>query len=187
MSIYKKLSNIQNELNVPKNQRNTFGNYNFRSAEDILEVAKPVCKKHETVLIVSDKIITQGDRVYVEATAKLSDFEGNAIEVTASAREAVSQKGMNDAQITGSSSSYARKYALGGLFNLDDNKDPDATNKHGQEEDLNSTLVQRDKINTLSKEGKINLEAALKYYKVEVVDELKFKQAEAIIKKGNKK
>jgi len=135
LNIYQKLSVIQNELVVTKNQRNTFGNYNFRSAEDILEAVKPICKKHDTVLIVSDKVILVGDRNYIEATATLYDLDsnkliGSSIETTASAREALIQKGMQDAQITGSSSSYARKYALGGLFNLDDNKDPDATNKH---------------------------------------------------------
>lgn len=133
LNIYQRLSNIQNELVVTKNQRNTFGNYNFRSAEDILEAVKPICKKHDMVLVVSDTVISVGDRNYIESTATLHDFTGNSITATASAREALIQKGMQDAQITGSSSSYARKYALGGLLNLDDNKDPDATNKHGKE------------------------------------------------------
>lgn len=133
LNIYQRLSNIQNELVVTKNQRNTFGNYNFRSAEDILEAMKPICRKHDTVLVVSDTVILVGDRNYIEATATLHDFAGNSVKATASAREALVQKGMQDAQITGSSSSYARKYALGGLLNLDDNKDPDATNKHGKD------------------------------------------------------
>jgi hypothetical protein len=133
LNIYQRLSNIQNELVVTKNQRNTFGNYNFRSAEDILEAMKPICRKHNTVLVVSDTVILVGDRNYIEATATLHDFAGNSVKATASAREALVQKGMQDAQITGSSSSYARKYALGGLLNLDDNKDPDATNKHGKD------------------------------------------------------
>ena len=187
MNVYQKLSNIQNELVVTKNQRNTFGNYNYRSAEDILEASKPICKKHNCVLVVSDQIVSVGTWNYVEATATLIDLENETtIEVKSSARESESQKGMNPAQITGSSSSYARKYALGGLFNLDDNKDPDATNKHGKE-DLRSTLVQQDKINKLIGEGKIDKFEMLKYYQVSSVEELGFKQAEQVLNnKGGK-
>jgi len=133
MNIYEKLSNIQNELKAPKNQRNNFGNYNYRSAEDILEAVKPLCKKHGTTLTLSDNMLNIGSSVYVEATATLFDFEGNTIVVSASAREADTQKGMAPAQITGSSSSYARKYAMNGLFNIDDTKDDDFNNKHEKE------------------------------------------------------
>ena len=196
-NIYEKLSSIQNELKAPKNQYNSFGKYSYRSAEDILEGAKPVCKKHGTVLTVSDSVNLVGDRVYVEATARLCDFAGKCVKVTASAREALTQKGMNDAQITGSSSSYARKYALGGLFNLDDTKDPDATNKHGKDKPATPkpttqfipkmTLVQKDKIIKLQQEGKTNLDNVLKYYKVKSLDELNNQQAETVIKQGEKK
>ena len=196
-NIYEKLSSIQNELVVTKNQRNNFGNYNFRSAEDILEASKPICKKYDTVLRVSDEMILRNDRVYVEATATLFDFEGNYIDATASAREPQTQKGMNEAQITGSASSYARKYALGGLFNLDDNKDADATNKHGKDKPTTTkpttqfipkmTLVQKDKIIKLQQEGKTNLDNVLKYYKVKSLDELNNQQAETVIKQGEKK
>ena len=154
LNIYQRLSNIQNELVVTKNQRNTFGNYNFRSAEDILEAVKPICRKHDTVLIVSDKVISVGDRNYIEASATLHGFTGNSITVTASAREALIQKGMQDAQITGSSSSYARKYALGGLFNLDDNKDPDATNKHDKDEPKKTKKVETSSGYTNEKDAK---------------------------------
>ena len=194
-NIYEKLSSIQNELVVTKNQRNNFGNYNFRSAEDILEASKPICKRYSTVLRVSDEMITKNERVYVEATATLFDFEGNCIEATASAREPQTQKGMNEAQITGSASSYARKYALGGLFNLDDNKDADATNKHGKEKPSvpkttyvpKMTLVQKDKIIKLQQEGKTDLDKVLQYYKVESLDDLNSQQAETVIKQGGKK
>ena len=194
-NIYQKLSSIQNELVVTKNQRNNFGNYNFRSAEDILEASKPICKKYDTVLKVSDEMILRNDRVYVEATATLFDFEGNFIDATASAREPQTQKGMNEAQITGSASSYARKYALGGLFNLDDNKDADATNKHGKEKASTPkptytpkmTLVQKDKIIKLQQEGKTDLDKVLAYYKVKSLDELNNIQAETVIKQGGKK
>ena len=184
MNIYEKLSIIQNELVVTKDQRNNFGNYNFRSAEDILEKAKPICAKHNTVLKLSDEITTRNDRVYVEATASLYDYEGNVIEAKASAREAEVQKGMNDAQITGSASSYARKYALGGLFNLDDNKDPDATNKHGKEEkeDLLISEYSKDKITRLVQAKKIDLQGLLAHYKIKSVDELGEMEAKKIIK-----
>jgi len=193
LNIYQRLSNIQNELVVTKNQRNTFGNYNFRSAEDILEAVKPICKKHETVLILSDNIILVGERNYVEATATLHDLSCGAISVTASAREALIQKGMQDAQITGSSSSYARKYALGGLFNLDDNKDPDATNKHDKgdkdEPKGNSgakiTLHQTEQIQNFIKEGKVNSDKMKSFFNVKNVEGLNYKQAEEVIASGN--
>lgn len=125
-----KLNLIQSELKAPKNQRNTFGNYNYRSAEDILEAVKPLLKKHECTMTISDTIVEVGGRVYVKATATFLDGD-NTTEVCAFAREEETKKGMDAAQITGSASSYARKYALNGLFLIDDTKDPDATNDHG--------------------------------------------------------
>lgn len=126
MSVFKNLSKVQNTLHAPKNQYNSFGKYNYRSCEDIVEAVKPLCAENGLVLLISDKIIQVGDRTYVESTASVTNFEdGEKIQVTAQAREAETQKGMNVAQITGSSSSYARKYALNGLFGIDDTKDPD--------------------------------------------------------------
>ena len=119
-----KLISIQKELKVPKSQRNTFGNYNYRNCEDILEAVKPLLAKHECVLTLSDSIENIGSRYYVKATAKITDGK-DGIEVTAYAREAEIKKGMDDSQITGSTSSYARKYALNGLFAIDDTKDAD--------------------------------------------------------------
>ena len=124
-SIYAKLIEIQSELNVPKNLYNSFGKYNFRNCETILEVAKPICKKHGTLLFLNDDIELIGERYYVKATATLTDGK-ESIEVHAYAREEENKKGMDGSQITGTASSYARKYALGGLFNLDDNKDADS-------------------------------------------------------------
>ena len=118
------LIHIQQELKVPKSQRNTFGNYNYRNCEDILEAVKPLLVKYECVLTISDCIENIGSRYYVKATAKLTDGK-DSIEVTAYAREAETKKGMDDSQITGSTSSYARKYALNGLFAIDDTKDAD--------------------------------------------------------------
>ena len=123
------LVEIQNKLKAPKSQRNNFGKYNYRSCEDILEAVKPLLG--ESCLTLSDDIILVGDRIYVKSTAtlKVKDVE---ISVTAMAREADTQKGMSAPQVTGSASSYARKYALNGLFAIDDTKDDDATNTHGQ-------------------------------------------------------
>jgi hypothetical protein len=128
----KELIAIQSELKAPKNQWNDFGKYNYRSAEDILEAVKPLLKKHECHLTISDEMVVLGDRYYVKATATLAK-EGESISTTAYAREEESKKGMDSSQITGSTSSYARKYALNGLFCIDDTKDPDYTNTHGKE------------------------------------------------------
>lgn len=126
------LQQIQAELKAPKGQTNTFGKYKYRSCEDILEAVKPILAKHNISLTLSDDMIEVGGRVYVQATAVLKK-DGAIIEsVTACAREAVDKKGMDDAQITGAASSYARKYALNGLFCIDDTKDADATNDHGK-------------------------------------------------------
>ena len=124
-----KLSQIQKTLVVNKNQFNAFGKYKFRSCEDILEALKPILE--DATVTLSDEIVEVGGRVYVKATAT---FKGDEeITVTAFAREEEVQKGMSTAQITGSTSSYARKYALNGLFLIDDAKDADATNDHGKD------------------------------------------------------
>lgn len=131
--IYEALMKIQSELKAPKNQRNNFGGYNYRSCEDIMEAVKPLLLKNGVVLTVSDDMSVVGNRVYVKATATLSDGE-DVISNSAFAREAEVKKGMDDSQITGATSSYARKYALNGLFCIDDTKDADATNTHGKDE-----------------------------------------------------
>ena len=128
MTVYKKLIKVQQELKAPKNQRNTFGNYNYRNAEDILEALKPILVKHEADVFLSYKIIVKENLwTYVEATATFVDIEtGEYTCTTGYAREAESKKGMDPSQITGSASSYAGKYALGGLFLIDDAVDPDS-------------------------------------------------------------
>jgi hypothetical protein len=127
MNIYEKLSNIQNELKAPKGQFNKFGGYKYRSCEDILEAVKPICKKYGAVLVLADKLENIGDRYYIKAMAELIDIEEGNLSIcnTAYAREEESKKGMDGSQITGTASSYARKYALNGLFNIDDTKDAD--------------------------------------------------------------
>lgn len=125
-NIYQKLSYIQLNLKAPKNQYNKFGGYNYRNCEDIQEALKPLMNEMSTVLIIGDELVLIGDRYYIKATARLMDMEsGEAIENTAYAREEAEKKGMDASQITGSTSSYARKYALNGLFCIDDTKDMD--------------------------------------------------------------
>lgn len=132
MSIIEKLAIIQQELIAPKNQYNSFGKYNYRSCEDILEGLKPCLKKVEAAVTVSDEIVQIGERYYIKATATLRDSEG-AISNTAYAREEENKKGMDASQVTGATSSYARKYALNGLFCIDDVKDADARENRQEE------------------------------------------------------
>lgn len=132
--IYEKLSAIQQELKAPKGQYNSFGKYKYRSCEDILEAVKPICAKHKTALVLLDDIREVSGRFYVVAQAQLHDCESdNAVTATAFAREPDEKKGMDDSQITGTASSYARKYALNGLFCIDDTKDAD-TDEYKQQE-----------------------------------------------------
>ena len=137
-NITQKLQGIQSSLKAPKGQTNRFGGYKYRSCEDILTAVKPLLAEWDCSLIISDEIVLVGNttsegRVYVKATASLlSNVSKDSISVSGFAREAESKKGMDEAQITGSASSYARKYALNGLFAIDDTKDPDATNDHGK-------------------------------------------------------
>ena len=130
-----KLVKIQAELKAPKNQMNAFGKYKYRSAEDIIEAVKPILFKNNCALLISDEIVQVADRVYVKATAMLIDEtnEELPVKVYGWAREEEVKKGMDAAQITGSASSYARKYALNGLFAIDDTKDADSTNEHKDE------------------------------------------------------
>ncbi len=127
MSISEKILNIQNELKAPKSQWNSFGKYNYRNAEDILEAAKPLLKKEGVILTLTDEIVLIGNRYYVKSTATVK-YADESIVVSAYAREEENKKGMDGSQVTGASSSYARKYALNGLFLIDDTKDSDFTN-----------------------------------------------------------
>ncbi len=129
MNFHDKVLKVQSELKAPKNQRNNFGKYNYRSCEDILEAVKPLLKSNALTLMITDEIKEVAGLVYVDARAVLFDAEGR-IEVTAQAGIDPNRKGMDIAQSFGSSSSYARKYALNGLFLIDDTKDADATNDH---------------------------------------------------------
>lgn len=148
------LSEIQSELKAPKDLKNDFGGYKYRSAESILESLKPILKKHKAALTISDDVFAVGERVYVKALAKLS-IGDESVQVSAYAREPMAKKGMDEAQITGATSSYARKYALNGLFAIDDTKDADATNKHDGSQDV----INQDNINKYVKGTLERLEA----------------------------
>lgn len=132
MTIHELLIDIQNRLKAPKNQWNDFGKYHYRSCEDILEAVKSL--NTGCAVVIEDEIISIGGKNYIKATASIIDKDGNKVSTTACAREAETKKGMDDAQITGATSSYARKYALNALFAIDDTKDADSTNQHGAEE-----------------------------------------------------
>lgn len=125
MNIYQSLNYIQSNLKAPKGQYNSFGKYNYRSCEDILEGVKPHLKETKTCLVISDEIVTIGEHNYIKATATLYSADGGAVANSAFAKEPLEKKGMDPSQITGATSSYARKYALNGLFCIDDTKDAD--------------------------------------------------------------
>ena len=131
MTLKEKLSAIQNELKAPKGQYNSYGGFKYRSCEDILEAVKPILKKHDATIMLSDSIEQIGDRIYIKATAT---FYSGAMPIvaTAYAREPETKKGMDESQITGTASSYARKYALNGLLLIDDTKDSDTDEYHTQ-------------------------------------------------------
>lgn len=124
----KELIVIQSELKAPKSQFNKFGGYKYRKAEDILEAVKPLLNKQKCTLTITDDIVMVGNRIYVKATATIKNEKGEFETTTGWAREEETKKGMDGSQITGASSSYARKYALNGLFAIDDNADSDTTN-----------------------------------------------------------
>jgi len=168
-----KLTDIQKELKAPKNQYNSFGRYNYRNCEDILEAVKPLLG--DCVLTLSDEVVNVGTCNYVKATATFMSTDGvGEVSVSAYAREAVQQKGMNDAQITGSSSSYARKYALNGLFLIDDTKDDDFNNQPVKEKPIAKSdkptlgLETFDKIAVVISEGvdRAKIEKRLANYKI---------------------
>lgn len=192
-TINERLIHIQGELKAPKSQENKFGGYKYRSCEDILEAVKPLLKKEKVTLTISDDIVEVGGRVYVKATATLSDGE-DTISTSAFAREAETKKGMDDSQITGSASSYARKYALNGLFAIDDTKDADATNTHGKgQTEAHKAIAELDNRPATAaqimriKDTIENIAGLLQYYKVTRLEELTFAQARDAIEKKERK
>jgi hypothetical protein len=133
-NVYMKLVEVQSKLKAPKSQFNKFGNYAYRNCEDILEALKPLLNEVKAIINISDDVVLVGERYYIKATVKFICAEtGEIIEASAMAREEENKKGMDSSQLTGSTSSYARKYALNGLFAIDDTKDSDTTNTHNKD------------------------------------------------------
>ena len=199
--VYKKLLSVQSELKAPKNQRNNFGNYNYRSAEDILEALKPVLKNHNATVFISDKIVVKENFwTYAEATATFVDIEtGESVSSNGYAREAETKKGMDPSQITGSASSYARKYALGGLFLIDDAVDPDsdshqkitgggsqASNRKFSKDDVTALRLDLVKVATATKKDVNELEAWVAQQigvdNFDAINQLSFVKANALVK-----
>ena len=201
MTVYKKLFEVQMELKAPKNQRNNFGNYNYRSAEDILEALKPVLKNHNATVFISDKIVVKENFwTYAEATATFVDIEtGESVSSNGYAREAETKKGMDPSQITGSASSYARKYALGGLFLIDDAVDPDSdrhqkitgggsqgSNRKFSKDDVTALRLDLVKVATATKKDVNELEAWVSQQigvdNFDSINQLSFVKANALVK-----
>lgn len=139
----KELIAIQSELKAPKSQFNKFGQYKYRKAEDILEAVKPLLAKQKCTLTITDDVVMVGNRIYVKSTATIKNEKGECETTTGWAREEETKKGMDGSQITGASSSYARKYALNGLFSIDDNADSDTTNDGQHQEAQQQTQTQQ--------------------------------------------
>lgn len=213
MEVYKKLLEIQTRLKAPKGQENTFGHYNYRSCEDILEAVKPLLKDQNCALVISDGIEHIGERYYVCAEASLIDTEtGDKVSNKAYAREEENKKGMDGSQITGTSSSYARKYALNGLFAIDDAKDADTDgfrkqtngptkaeqaadskkadkiNEGFNPDDVEmATEEQIEAIKAAAKEAKVNIITALKAKKRQSLHDLTYVEANGFLDLLNSK
>lgn len=179
MNIYEKLMKVQQELKAPKGQYNSFGKYKYRSCEDILEAVKPLLEKNKLTLTLTDTIVPASEtRFYVKATAKVIDIEsGEAIDNTAFAREDAEKKGMDGSQITGTASSYARKYALNGLFLIDDTKDADTDEYHEQTKPI--TKEQIKKLGELVDD----IPAMLNYYKIDKIENMSYEDAKKTIER----
>ncbi|CUU67806.1 ERF superfamily [Campylobacter hyointestinalis subsp. hyointestinalis] len=192
------LLKIQTELKAPKTQFNKFGGYQYRSCEDIVEALKPLQEKYKCVVLLNDELVIIGDRYYIKATATIINEKGDKLSVSALAREPESKKGMDESQITGSSSSYARKYALNGLFAIDDTKDADATNNHEvspksvkpnsnpTQSQNTKTFLSLEQINDLSELIEItntDLSQFLAYFKVDKIALVDYEKAKNMLLK----
>lgn len=187
MTIYEKLSTIQTKLIAPKNQHNSYGKYYYRSCEDILEGLKPHLEETKTAVTINDEVVLIGERYYIKATATLHDCESDkSVSNTAYAREELTKKGMDASQITGSTSSYARKYALNGLFCIDDVKDADTRDNRQKEaveqakaeeevQNLENSIIDDLKARALKARcvaEQVPEEKILKLYKVDAIEKL---------------
>ena len=195
MSVYEKLVKVQSELKAPKSKFNSFGKYNYRSLEDILEGVKPLLAKYNATLVITDGVEQVGERYYIKALATFIDAEnGESVSNTALARESADKKGMDDSQITGTASSYARKYALNGLFLIDDTKDADTDENHIERETkaakVQEMKITQAKINVLAQDiesGVIKREDLLKYFKVEKLEDITEGQFRNYVEQKSKK
>lgn len=177
-----KILKIQSELKAPKGQYNSFGKYKYRSCEDILEAVKPLLKENKIIMNITDELVFIGERYYIKAIAVLTDTEsGEQFVNTAYAREDESKKGMDGSQITGTASSYARKYALNGLFLIDDTKDADTDEYHNQ----NNKLITKTQIKRLE-ELVDDIPAMLNYYNIDKIENMTSDIAEKIIERKTK-
>lgn len=207
MNVYEKLIKVQAELKAPKSKFNSFGKYKYRSLEDILEGVKPLLEKNKASLVIADSIEQVGERYYLKATATFIDTEnGESVSNSALARESADKKGQDDSQITGTASSYARKYALNGLFLIDDTKDADTDEAHVEKEaraekakddeknaalvtDIGDMKIAPVKVNVLKGDidsGLMNEEKMLAYFKVEKLEDVTEKQFSDYVQKRNK-
>ena len=201
MSIYEKLSAIQTKLNAPKKQYNSYGRYNYRSCEDILEGLKPHLEETKTAVTVNDEVVLIGERYYIKATATLHDCESDkSVSNTAYAREELTKKGMDASQITGSTSSYARKYALNGLFCIDDVRDADTRDNRQKEaveqakeeqetKDIENSVIDDLKARALKARcvnEQVPEQTLLKLYKVDAIEKLTMRQFANIHANWNK-
>lgn len=203
MKIHEKMMKIQTTLKAPKNLFNSFGNYKYRNAEGILEAVKPLLAENKLSMYISDDVQAVNDRVYVKATVSIFDIEtGESVMATASAREALNKKGMDDSQITGTASSYARKYALNGIFLLDDTKDADtdenqkertarANNKEQEKnkeklDQMKISLVKQKTLLDLCEDEKFDINKILKSYKHESIKDITEGQYKYIVANKDK-
>lgn len=203
MTIHEKMMKIQTTLKAPKNLFNSFGNYKYRNAEGILEAVKPLLAENKLSMYISDDVQAVNDRVYVKATVSIFDIEtGESVMATASAREALNKKGMDDSQITGTASSYARKYALNGIFLLDDTKDAETdenqkertarANKQEHEKDkekldqMKISLVKQKTLLDLCEDEKFDINKILKSYKHESIKDITEGQYKYIVANKDK-
>lgn len=168
-NLHEKLQYVQQQLQAPKAQFNAFGKYNYRSLEDITEAVKPLLKEVDAYITICDYIEQIGDRFYVKANVEFRDGGCDTIVVTAFAREALDRKGMDVSQITGAASSYARKYAMNGLLLIDDTRDADNTNEHGQDEEANAKKTSAKK--TVQDKSNVIVEQAFFSFTTEHKDE----------------
>lgn len=201
MTIHEKMMKIQTTLKAPKNLFNSFGDYKYRNAEGILEAVKPLLAENKLSMYISDDVQAVNDRVYVKATVSIFDIEtGESVMATASAREALNKKGMDDSQITGTASSYARKYALNGIFLLDDTKDADTdenqkertarANKQEQNKEkldqMKISLVKQKTLLDLCEDEKFDINKILKSYKHESIKDITEGQYKYIVANKDK-